>query len=44
MDKCLPFGLRSAPFLFNNNMVADALEWILEPLPLSSAILLQLRR
>ena len=27
MDKCLPFGLRSAPFLFD--MVADALEWIL---------------
>ena len=27
MDKCLLFGLRSAPFLFN--MVADALEWIL---------------
>ena len=27
VDKCLPFGLRSAPFLFN--MVADALEWIL---------------
>ena len=27
MDKCLPFGLRSAPFLFN--MVADALQWIL---------------
>ena len=27
MDKCLPFGLRSAPFLFN--MVADALELIL---------------
>ena len=28
IDKCLPFGLRSAPFLFN--MVADALQWILE--------------
>ena len=28
VDKCLPFGLRSAPFLFN--MVADALQWILE--------------
>ena len=27
VDKCLPFGLRSAPYLFN--MVADALEWIL---------------
>ena len=27
VDKCLPFGLRSAPFLFN--MVADAMEWIL---------------
>ena len=27
IDKCLPFGLRSAPYLFN--MVADALEWIL---------------
>ena len=27
VDKCLPFGLRSAPFLFN--MVADSLEWIL---------------
>ena len=24
VDKCLPFGLRSAPFLFN--MVAEALE------------------
>ena len=28
VDKCLPFILRSAPFLFN--MVADALQWILE--------------
>ena len=27
VDKCLPFGLRSAPYLFNT--VADALEWIL---------------
>ena len=27
IDKCLPFGLRSAPYLFN--MVADALEWTL---------------
>ena len=27
VDKYLPFGLRSAPFLFN--MVADSLEWIL---------------
>ena len=27
VDKCLPFGLRSAPYLFN--MVADALECIL---------------
>ena len=27
VDKCLPFGLRSMPFLFN--MVVDALEWIL---------------
>ena len=27
IDKCLPFGLRSAPYLFNK--VADALEWIL---------------
>ena len=27
MDKCLPFGLRSAPFLFN--MRADDLHWIL---------------
>ena len=27
IDKCLPFGLRSAPFLFN--MVAEAIEWIL---------------
>ncbi len=27
VDKCLPFGLRSAPFLFNT--VATALEWIL---------------
>lgn len=27
VDTCLPFGLRSAPFLFN--MVADVLEWIL---------------
>ena len=28
IDKCLPFRLRSAPFLFN--MVADALHWILQ--------------
>ena len=27
-DTCLPFGLRSAPFLFNE--VATAIEWILE--------------
>ena len=27
VDKCLPFGLRSAPYLFN--LVAEALEWIL---------------
>ena len=27
VDTCLPFGLRSAPFLFNQ--FADALEWIL---------------
>ena len=27
VNKCLSFGLRSAPFLFN--MVADTLEWIL---------------
>lgn len=27
VDKCLPFGLRSAPYLFN--MVAEALQWIL---------------
>ena len=27
VDKCLPFGLRSAPFLFNQ--VADAIDWIL---------------
>ena len=27
VGKCLPFGLKSAPYLFN--MVADALEWIL---------------
>ena len=26
-DKVLPFGLRSAPFLFN--MLSDAVEWIL---------------
>ena len=26
--KCLPFGLRSAPYLFN--MVAEAMEWILK--------------
>ena len=26
IDKCLPFGLRSAPYLFN--LVAEALEWI----------------
>ena len=28
IDKCLSFGLRLAPFLFN--MVADSLEWILQ--------------
>ena len=28
MDTCLPFGLRSAPFLFNE--VATAIHWILE--------------
>ena len=27
VDKCLPFGLRSAPYLFNT--VADAIEWML---------------
>ena len=27
VDKCLPFGLRSAPYLFN--MVANAVQWIL---------------
>ena len=27
VDRCLPFGLRSAPFIFNQ--YADALEWIL---------------
>ena len=27
IDKCLPFGLRSTPYLFD--MIADALEWIL---------------
>ena len=27
LDKCLPFGLRSSPFLFNQ--LAEALEWIL---------------
>ena len=27
VDKCLPFGLRSAPFLFNR--LAEAFEWIL---------------
>ena len=27
MDKCLPFGLRSSPALFNQ--LADALEWVL---------------
>ena len=27
-DKCLPFGLRSAPYLFN--LVATALEWIIK--------------
>ena len=42
VDKCLPFGLRFAPFLFK--MAADVLEWILEPLSLSSAILLPLLR
>ena len=28
IDKCFPYGLRSAPFLFN--MIADALHWILQ--------------
>ena len=28
VDTCLPFGFRSAPFLFNQ--VATALEWILK--------------
>ena len=28
IDKCLPFGLRSAPYLFN--LVAQALAWIIE--------------
>ena len=28
IDKCLPFGLRSAPYLFN--IVAEAMEWILK--------------
>ncbi len=28
VDKCLPFGLRSAPYLFN--LLADAIEWILK--------------
>lgn len=28
VDRCLPFGLRSAPFIFNQ--YADALEWILQ--------------
>ena len=27
VDTCLPFGMRSAPFLFNQ--FADALQWIL---------------
>lgn len=27
VDTCLPFGLRSAPYLFNH--IAEALEWIL---------------
>ena len=27
VDKCLPFGLRSSPALFN--MLADALQWIM---------------
>ena len=27
VDKCLPFGLRSAPYLFNQ--IAEAIEWIL---------------
>ena len=26
-DKCLPFGLRSSPYLFN--LVAGAIEWVL---------------
>ena len=28
VDTCLPFGLRSSPFIFN--MLADAIQWILE--------------
>ena len=28
IDTCLPFGLRSAPFLFNR--LADAIHWILQ--------------
>lgn len=28
IDKCLPFGLRSAPYLFN--LVAQALAWIIK--------------
>ena len=28
VDKCLPFGLRSAPFLFNQ--VSEAIEWSLK--------------
>jgi len=28
VDKCLPFGLRSAPFLFNRT--AEAFKWILK--------------
>ena len=28
IDLCLPFGLRSSPYLFNN--LADAFEWLLK--------------
>ena len=38
IDKCLPFGLRLSPYLFN--MVADALEWILQHSATSSITLM----